>query len=73
MHPLTEYRLAQKPKLSQRKLAARLGVATMTVLRWENGQRVIRDKWVGRISEATGIAPAKLRPDLAQRYGGAGC
>jgi transcriptional regulator with XRE-family HTH domain len=36
-HPLKIWRRKQRPTLSQRKLAAKIGCSDMTVLRWERG------------------------------------
>ena len=63
-HPLKIYRETQKPKLSQAGLAERLGVARLTVLRWETGERKIDRSLVSEVSKATGISPMELRPDL---------
>lgn len=63
-HPLKAYREAHTPKLSQAALAAMLGVARLTVLRWEAGQRKI-EKWkLPDVVEKTGIPAKDLRPDL---------
>lgn len=64
-HPLRAYRLKQEPRLSQRQLADLLGVKRTTVARWETGTRKVDKELLPKVSEATGIAPAELRPDLA--------
>lgn len=65
-HPLKSYRMKQEPRLSQGQLADLLGVTRTTVARWETGARKVDQELVPKISEATGIAPAELRPDLAE-------
>jgi transcriptional regulator with XRE-family HTH domain len=65
LHPLKAYRDAQDPPLSQERLADLLGVARTTVARWETGTRKVDQELLLKIAEATGIAPADLRPDLA--------
>jgi len=66
-HPLRQYRLAKS--LSQAELAARIGVHTITVTRWELGTRQIDAEQVAKIARVTGIPPALLRPDLAKVFG----
>jgi transcriptional regulator with XRE-family HTH domain len=63
-HPLKTYRSARS--LSQGKLADQLGVTRTTVARWETGTRKVDHELLPKISEATGIAPSDLRPDLAE-------
>lgn len=65
IHPLKTYREKHNPPLSQEALAGLLGVTRTTVARWETGTRKVDHELLGEISEATGIAPAALRPDLA--------
>jgi transcriptional regulator with XRE-family HTH domain len=67
IHPLKAYREAQKPPLSQQGLAILLGVTRETISRWETGDRHIDLERLPAVSEKTGIAPAVLRPDLAER------
>ena len=55
----------QSAGLSQRKLAERIGVQRETLARWEGGQRRVDIEKLPKVSEVTGITPAKLRPDLA--------
>ena len=62
-HPLKAYRLQRS--LSQAELARMLKVYPSTIMRWENGARKISEDDLPRVSEATGIAAAELRPDLA--------
>ena len=64
-HPLKTYRNSQEPRLSQGQLAGLLGVTRTTVARWETRTRKVDHELLPKISEATGIAPAVLRPDLA--------
>jgi len=66
-HPLKQYREAHEPPLTQQGLAELLGVARETVTRWESGARKIDEEKLPIVSERTGIAPATLRPDLAER------
>lgn len=68
LHPLKVYRGAQIPPLSQERLADLLGVARTTVARWETGVRRVDQEMLSKIAEATGIAPADLRPDLAALF-----
>ncbi len=65
-HPLKAYRKAQTPQLSQAGLAERLGVARLTVLRWENDQRKIDASLLSTVTEKTGISAKELRPDLVE-------
>lgn len=66
IHPLKVYRETQTPKLSQAGLAARIGVARLTVLRWETGERKIGPSLIPTVTEKTGIPAKELRPDLVQ-------
>ena len=61
---LTEY-LSQKGNTAV-GLAARLGVAHTTVLRWAQGRVPVER--VADVSSATGIPAAELRPDLAKAF-----
>lgn len=65
-HPLKIFRRNQTPRLSQAGLAEKLGVARLTVLRWENDQRRIDASLLPTITEKTGIPAKELRPDLAE-------
>lgn len=65
-HPLKNYRENQNPKLSQQALAKKLGVARLTVLRWETGERKINPSKLSDVEEKTGIPARELRPDLAE-------
>jgi transcriptional regulator with XRE-family HTH domain len=65
-HPLkvlADYRAAAKK--TQADLAQDLGVAVMTVSRWETGDRKIGIKTLSLVSEKTGLPKRELRPDLA--------
>jgi transcriptional regulator with XRE-family HTH domain len=64
MHPLASFRNRQKPRLSQKALAKRLGVYRETVARWEIGTRQIGRGSVPKIVKETGIPVGKLCPDL---------
>lgn len=68
IHPLKAYRSTQTPKMSQAGLAQALGVARLTVLRWETGERKIDPELIPHISEKTGIPPKELRPDLIEKH-----
>lgn len=59
-HPLRAYRA--ETGLSLEQLAGRFGVNKTTVMRWEDG-RVPAERVV-EVETATGIARARLRPDL---------
>lgn len=48
-------------------MAEMLGVARLTVLRWENDQRKIDDDLLPMVSGKTGIPAKKLRPDLFEK------
>jgi hypothetical protein len=48
----------------------RRDVNRVDVTRWENGTRKPGRKSLPKIAERTGIAPAALRPDLAQMMNG---
>jgi transcriptional regulator with XRE-family HTH domain len=64
VHPLSTYR--KEHSLTLAELGRMLGVYPSTVFRWERGKRKISEDDIPKISEATGIAPADLRPDLAE-------
>lgn len=51
-------------------LAARLGVAHTTVLRWANGTLKPKAKHVAEVVEATDgeVTAAELRPDMARAF-----
>jgi transcriptional regulator with XRE-family HTH domain len=66
-HPLRGFREAHDPPLSQQELASLLGVKRETVNRWESGARKIDEEKLPLVAVKTGIAPAVLRPDLAER------
>lgn len=70
VHPLRAFR--KERSLTRAELARMLDVTPSTVWRWEKGKRSVGREDLPRISEATGIAPAELRPDLAElmRAGG---
>lgn len=70
-HPIKTYRKAQKPKMSQTRLAELLGVSRMTVLRWETGERQIALDKITDIAAKTGIPARDLRPDLTEMFGSA--
>lgn len=65
-HPLKTFREKQSPPLSKAQLADLLGVARLTVHRWETGKRRINGDLVGTVSEKTGIPKRELRPDLVE-------
>lgn len=67
-HPLTAFRKSHNPKMSQDALADLIGVARLTVLRWENGRRKIDPKLLSSVSQKTGIPQSDLRPDLAELF-----
>ena len=67
-HPLKTYRTTQTPKLSQAGLAKKLGVARLTVLRWETGERKIDPSKIPTVAERTGIPAKELRPDLIEEH-----
>jgi len=52
--------------LTQAALAKRLRVSAETIHRWEVGSRKPGKDALPVITEKTGIAPAELRPDLAE-------
>lgn len=68
-HPLAQYRAANG--LSQKQLAEALGVAELTVYRWEAGKRKIDADYVMDVSVHTKIPVADLRPDMARLLGDA--
>jgi transcriptional regulator with XRE-family HTH domain len=67
-HPLKIFRNKQEPRLSQGRLADQLGVWRTTVARWETGKQKVDRKLLPKVTEATGISPAELRPDLADLF-----
>jgi transcriptional regulator with XRE-family HTH domain len=63
IRPLTKlrnYRENQTPRISQRELAAALGVTRVTVARWEMGVRRPDRELVPEIAKLTGIPAAEL-------------
>jgi transcriptional regulator with XRE-family HTH domain len=70
IHPLKVYRNTHTPRLSQAALARKLGVARMTVFRWENDQARIDVSLVPTVAERTGIPARELRPDLMELLAG---
>lgn len=68
VHPLKHYRSTQIPRLSQAALAEKLGVARLTVLRWETGERKINPSLIPTVTEKTGIPAKELRPDLIEEH-----
>lgn len=70
IHPLKAFRERHDPPLSQGQLAKLLDVNRVDVTRWENGTRKPGVKTLPKIVEKTGIAPAALRPDLAEAMAG---
>lgn len=68
IHPLKAYRGAQSPRLSQAGLAKKLGVARLTVLRWETGERKIGPSLIPTVTQRTGIPAKELRPDLIEEH-----
>ena len=65
-HPIRVWRESQQ--LSHRQAAELFGVDRATVLRWENGTKRIGPHILPLVAEKTGIAPARLRPDLAALF-----
>lgn len=63
-HPLAAYR--KTAGFTQKALAGELGVAEMTVSRWETGERKIGVKKLADVATFTGIPKRELRPDLAE-------
>ena len=66
--PIRTYRESHQPKLSQEALAKKIGVARLTVLRWETGERKIDADKIARVSQVTGIPAKELRPDLIEKH-----
>ena len=64
VHPLKHYRDARG--LTQEALAARLGVTSITVSRWETGARKIDRRQLPRVVKETVISAIELRPDIAE-------
>lgn len=65
-HPIKRYR--DREKLTQEGLAAKIGVSSITVSRWETGARKVDGALLARVSGITGIPRADLRPDLAALF-----
>lgn len=68
VHPLKAFRIRQDPPLNKAALAKLLGVPRSSITRWEQGIRYPGKHIVPTIAKRTGIAPAELRPDLAQMF-----
>jgi transcriptional regulator with XRE-family HTH domain len=64
-NPVRSYRLATGMKV--RQLAEKWGTSFATLSRIETGTQRIPEKLLPVISEATGLSPAELRPDLVER------
>lgn len=64
MHPLTRFRNAHRPRLTQADLARMLGVSRSYIHRVEEGQRKVGAELLCTVVERTGLSPAVLRPDL---------
>ena len=64
IHPLKSYR--KRKRLTQDQLSKRLGVARVTLARWETGARNIDDDLLPKVSALTGIPRPLLRPDLSK-------
>jgi transcriptional regulator with XRE-family HTH domain len=62
-HPLIDYR--KRRQITLETLANELGVATVTLSRWEMGTRKIGVGSLPKVSLITGISKQILRPDLA--------
>jgi transcriptional regulator with XRE-family HTH domain len=65
-HPLRAFRDARH--MTQSQFAEKIGVHSLSVSRWETGQRKIDLDLVAQISKITGIPKRKLRPDLAAMF-----
>jgi len=63
-HPFTVYREAQAPKMTQEKLAERLGVSVATVSRIESEDQGITIENAKKFSKILGIGKECLRPDV---------
>lgn len=66
-HPIKAYRERQVPPLSQGQFGERVGVTRFTVIRWENGSPIDKDK-LPEVSKTIGVPAKELRPDLADEY-----
>lgn len=64
-HPLRAFR--DRRKLTQDELARLLGVATMTVSRWERGRMPWKRYWPV-ITEKTGVKPSALADYQATQH-----
>jgi len=53
-HPLRQYR--ETRGLSEDALAAELGVAGLTIKRWEAGEVLPQGRWRGAIKNKTGVS-----------------
>lgn len=66
-HPIKVYRKSQDPALSQGQFGREVGVTRFTVLRWEKGAPIDKDK-LPKVSETIGVPAKELRPDLAEEF-----
>jgi transcriptional regulator with XRE-family HTH domain len=57
---LAEYRERQNPPLSRGDLAKQLDVSSVTIFRWEKGQRRPDKRYIPTIAEMTGVSPLEL-------------
>lgn len=67
-NPLSNFRKAQTPRLTQAGLAKLLDVTRTTIARWETGKRKPDEALLERITIKTGIPAKELRPDLIEKH-----
>jgi transcriptional regulator with XRE-family HTH domain len=60
VHPLARWRRKRKPQVTQADIAKEIGVASLTVSRWELGINIPRPSQIVSIGDITGISPADL-------------
>ena len=55
----------ERKGLTQRQMAARVGVTQPTIQVWESGEHAPRARLLRKVAEAYGLKPADLIPEVA--------
>ena len=66
-HPIRAFR--KREKVSLQELGERVNRSKATLSRIESGKQSVPEDLLKPLADATGIAPADLRPDLADLMG----
>jgi transcriptional regulator with XRE-family HTH domain len=65
-NPIRAFR--ERNGLTQEALARKLGVSSVSLSRWETGNRKVEPSRLPKVCKETGIDPKELRPDLAEFF-----